>query len=89
VETFDPDRLQASADSVRTDEGEHIEDPTATGFCHTDGSAMRLYKFLDKHRALTSIRERRLKIARLTGLNDPFEILPFDFSDRVSNLAWR
>jgi hypothetical protein len=49
-------------------------------------SEMRLYKFLDKKFALRALHERRLKIARLTGLNDPFEMLPFD-SDRVSRLA--
>jgi hypothetical protein len=50
-------------------------------------SAMRLYKFLDKKFALRALHQRRLKIARLTGLNDPFEMLPFDYSDRVSRLA--
>lgn len=38
---------------------------------------MRVYKFIDKEWALVALREKRLKIARLTGLNDPFELLPF------------
>jgi hypothetical protein len=50
-------------------------------------SVMRLYKFLDKRFGLRALHERRLKTARLTGMNDPFEMLPFDHSDRVSRLA--
>ena len=48
---------------------------------------MRVYKFIEKRFALLALRERRLKIAQLTGLNDPFEMLPFDFSDRATRLA--
>ncbi len=48
---------------------------------------MRLYKFFEKHFALLALRERRLKVARLAGLNDPFEMLAFDFSDRGHRLA--
>src|SRR5438046_1893748 len=48
---------------------------------------MRIHKFLNKRYALKSMRERRLKISRLSELNDPFEMLPFDLSSRVARLS--
>lgn len=41
---------------------------------------MRVYKFLNRALALEALRDRRLRVARLTDLNDPFEMLPFDIS---------
>jgi hypothetical protein len=43
---------------------------------------MKAYKFLDLHFGLRSIAERRLKISTLRDLNDPFELLPYEVSDR-------
>jgi hypothetical protein len=48
---------------------------------------MRVYKFLNKRFALQAMYERRLKIARITEMNDPFEMLPLDLSDRVQRVA--
>jgi hypothetical protein len=36
---------------------------------------MRLYHFLNAEYGLLNIRHRRLKIARINELNDPFEFL--------------
>lgn len=43
---------------------------------------MRVYHFRSKEFGLRSIRERRLKIARITELNDPFEFLGINLRDR-------
>lgn len=43
---------------------------------------MRVYHFLNKEFGLKDLRERRLKISRLTELNDPFEFLGADLSNR-------
>ena len=48
---------------------------------------MRVYKLLSKQFALKSLRERRLKISRISELNDPFEMFPFDVSDRVARMT--
>ena len=48
---------------------------------------MRVYKFLNRHFALKSMRERRLKVSRLSALNDPFEMFPFDLSHRDARIA--
>jgi hypothetical protein len=50
---------------------------------------MRVYKFLEKKWALAALRDRRLKIGRWTGLNDPFDLLPFAAAeaDRVRRLS--
>jgi hypothetical protein len=51
---------------------------------------MRVYKFLEKNWALVALRDRRLKIARFAGLNDPFDLLPFaspETADRRLALA--
>ncbi len=42
---------------------------------------MRAYKFLDKQFGLKSLYERRLKQSRIHGLNDPFELTPYDLTD--------
>ena len=52
-----------------------------------EDSPMRVYKFLCKPFAMQALRERRLKIARLAEMNDPFEMLPFDMSNRVQRIA--
>lgn len=41
---------------------------------------MRVYHFLTERYGLQNIRQRRLKIATLHDLNDPFELLSIDFS---------
>jgi len=50
---------------------------------------MRVYKFLEKKWALAALRDKRLKIGRWTGLNDPFDLLPFAAAeaDRVRRLS--
>ena len=50
---------------------------------------MRVYKFLDAHFGLKSLSEKRLKISTLPDLNDPFELLPFELSNRVHRDAMR
>ena len=35
---------------------------------------MQVYKFLDTHFGLKSLRKRRIKISILSDLNDPFEL---------------
>ena len=42
---------------------------------------MRLYHFLKRDYGLQAIKRRHLKIARLTGLNDPFEFMSFSMKD--------
>lgn len=48
---------------------------------------MLLYRFLDLEYGLKSIRERRLRISRIHELNDPFEFMSPDLSDRPLRLA--
>jgi hypothetical protein len=43
---------------------------------------MRVYHFISDEFGLKDLIERRLKIARITELNDPFEFLSVDLSDR-------
>lgn len=50
---------------------------------------MRAYKFLDAHFGLKSLYEKRLKISRLSELNDPFEFLPFDLGNHAQRWAAR
>ncbi len=52
-------------------------------------ASMRAYKFLDAEFGLKSLRERRLKISTLHDLNDPFELLPYEMSDRNHRSALR
>ncbi len=49
---------------------------------------MRVYKFLDKHFGLKSLYERRLKIARIEELNDPFELTPYNLQDPMERRAF-
>jgi hypothetical protein len=44
---------------------------------------MRVYKFLDAKYGLDSIQRRRLKQSRVSDLNDPFELRPYDVADIV------
>jgi hypothetical protein len=46
------------------------------------GSMMLVYKFLTAEFGLKSLREKRLKLSTLDDLNDPFELLPYDMTDR-------
>lgn len=50
---------------------------------------MRLYHFLSAEHALDDIRRRRIKIARFTELNDPFELVAADFSDPLQRKILR
>ncbi|HVZ60880.1 MAG TPA: DUF2971 domain-containing protein [Terriglobales bacterium] len=43
---------------------------------------MRVYKFLDTTFGLKSLAEKRLKISRFDDLNDPFELIPYNLSNR-------
>ena len=43
---------------------------------------MLVYHFINSHYGLEGIRNRRLKISRIMELNDPFEFLGVDLSDR-------
>ncbi len=43
---------------------------------------MLIYRFLDKNAALATIKDRELRISRISNLNDPFEFLCVDISDR-------
>jgi len=45
---------------------------------------MKLYHFLRKEHGLSAIRDRRVKIARISELNDPFEYIHFDTSNYVA-----
>lgn len=48
---------------------------------------MRAYKFFKEEIGLKVLRERRLKISTIEDLNDPFELTPFDLSDRSQRRA--
>jgi Protein of unknown function (DUF2971) len=48
---------------------------------------MRIYKFLCSKFALKSIHERRLKISLANDLNDPFDLIPFNVSNRTHRWA--
>jgi hypothetical protein len=50
---------------------------------------MRAYKFLDAKFGLKSLYEKRLKISTLSDLNDPFELLPYEMSNRNRRKALR
>ena len=47
---------------------------------------MLAYKFLNQKFGLKSINERRLRRTRISELNDPFELRPYDLTDR--NHRW-
>jgi hypothetical protein len=48
---------------------------------------MRLFYFVNEEYGLKDIRERRLKISRIAQLNDPFEFLGADLSNRNHRLS--
>jgi hypothetical protein len=50
---------------------------------------MKVYKFLDAHFGLKSLSEKRLKISTLKDFNDPFELLPYELSNRTYRVAMR
>ncbi|MCI0427560.1 MAG: DUF2971 domain-containing protein [Nitrospiraceae bacterium] len=50
---------------------------------------MLVYHFVNAHYGLDDLRNRRLKIARIMELNDPFEFLGVDLSDREFRRALR
>jgi hypothetical protein len=43
---------------------------------------IRVYKFLSAEFGMKSLRERRIKISTVDDLNDPFELMPFELSDK-------
>ena len=55
----------------------------------SDELPMRLYHFLNREFGLDDIRHRRLKIATLNELNDPFEMLAMSFKDQTLRDAFR
>jgi hypothetical protein len=57
--------------------------------CIDDALSMRLYHFLDRTFGLEDIRRRRVKIATLNELNDPFEMLAMTFGDPELRRAFR
>ena len=50
---------------------------------------MRVYHFVNKEYGLDNIRRRRLKIATLNELNDPFELFGVEFSEPSLRTAFR
>jgi hypothetical protein len=50
---------------------------------------MRVFHFVNHEFGLKDIRERRLKIARIMELNDPFEFLGVELSDKIRRDALR
>jgi len=50
---------------------------------------MRVYHFLSADHALDDISKRRIKIAQFQDLNDPFEILGTNLSDKIIRKAFR
>ena len=46
------------------------------------GLRMRAYHLLSKQYALQALQNQRLKVARFDDMNDPFELLAADLSDR-------
>lgn len=50
---------------------------------------MRVYHFLPAQHAVEDIEKRRLKIAQLDDLNDPFELISLELSDRALRKVYR
>ena len=50
---------------------------------------MRLYHFLNANHGLDNIKRRRLKVARINELNDPFEFAGVNFSDKSTRDAFK
>ncbi len=48
---------------------------------------MRVYHFLNKNYGLENLQKRRLKIAEIMSLNDPFELLSINLSDPLLRRA--
>ncbi len=55
----------------------------------TRGESIRLYYYTGRRWGLKALWEKRLKIARYSELNDPFELLPFDVEKRKSRAFWQ
>jgi hypothetical protein len=53
------------------------------------GLNVRLYHFLSEQYGLENIRKRRLKVARIDELNDPFEFAGVNFKDKSLRDAFR
>jgi hypothetical protein len=53
------------------------------------GISMRVYHFLTQQYAIDDLAKRRLKVARLDDLNDPFELAALELSDREMRRAYR
>jgi len=49
---------------------------------------MRAYRFLDAKYGLDSVKKRRLKQSRISELNDPFELTPYDLTDPVIRMTF-
>ncbi|MBS1852528.1 MAG: DUF2971 domain-containing protein [Acidobacteria bacterium] len=45
---------------------------------------MRAYKFLCKKYALENLQNKRLKQSRISELNDPFELVPYDLTNQIA-----
>ena len=46
----------------------------------------RVYKFTKASHAIGSLRDKRLKLSTINGLNDPFDLCPLDTTDKaISN----
>lgn len=43
---------------------------------------MRVYKFMDAKFGLKTVTEKRLKISRIEDLNDPFELIPYNLTNK-------
>ena len=50
---------------------------------------MLLYHFRNKKYGIKSLKEKRLKISRIHELNDPFELLGCELSDKINRDAFR
>lgn len=50
---------------------------------------MLVYKFLTSEFGLKSLREKRLKLSTLDDFNDPFDLLPYDMTDRKNRAIVR
>ena len=50
---------------------------------------MLVYHFLNKKYGLENLKLRRLKISRMSDLNDPFEFMGVSISERTQRLGWQ
>ncbi|WP_080756784.1 DUF2971 domain-containing protein [Pseudomonas putida] len=51
-----------------------------------ESDVVRVYHFCNKEYGLKNIKNRRIKIARVMELNDPFELLAYDLKDKQLRL---